>query len=109
MPIYIFYYELNKRKRNQALNAFVYKVYHSYHVVQSSIIIGRTNFAAMSKSTKSRKKRSTNMPRVLLKALQATIAFACIDSSSFIQRGAFLCEGAIEDPFAYPRVYSIVV
>ena len=57
----------------------------------------RTNFAAMSKSTKNRKQRSTNMSRVLLKELQATIAFACFDSPSLIQRGTSLSEAAIED------------
>ena len=37
IPIYVFYNEMNKRKRNEALNAVVYNVYHSYHVVQSSL------------------------------------------------------------------------
>ena len=60
----------------------------------------RTNFAAMSRSTKNRKQRSTNMSRVLLKELQATIAFACFDSPSLMQRGESLSEAAIEGVMA---------
>ena len=59
-----------------------------------------TNFAAMSRSTKNRKQRSTNMSRVLLKELQATIAFACFDSPSLMQRGESLSEAAIEGVMA---------
>jgi hypothetical protein len=44
------------------------------------------------KSTKNRKKRSTNMSRVF----QASIAFACVDSPSLIQRRASLSEAAIK-------------
>jgi hypothetical protein len=51
----------------------------------------------MSKSTKNRKKRSTNMSCGLLKELHALIAFACYDLPSLIKRGASLSEGAIED------------
>jgi hypothetical protein len=52
----------------------------------------------MSKSTKNRKKRSTNMSCGLLKELQALIAFACYDLPSLMKRGASLSsEGAIED------------
>ena len=49
---------------------------------------------------KNRKQRSTNMSRVLLKELQATIAFACFDSPSLMQRGESLSEAAIEDVMA---------
>jgi hypothetical protein len=55
------------------------------------IICPRTDSAAMSNSSKNRKKRSTNMSRVLLKELQATIAFACFDF------GASPSEAAIKD------------
>ena len=48
------------------------------------------------KSNKNRKKRETNMSRVCLKEMQATIAFACVDSPSLIQRRAPLPEAAIE-------------
>ena len=48
------------------------------------------------KSNKNRKKRETNMSRVCLKEVQATIAFACVDSQSLIQRRASLSEAAIE-------------
>jgi hypothetical protein len=48
------------------------------------------------KSTKNRKKRSTNMSRVCLKEVQATIAFACVDLPSLIQRRASLSEAVIE-------------
>ena len=61
----------------------------------------------MSKSTKNRKKRSTNMSRVLLKELQATIAVACFDSPTLIKRGPSLCEGAIQDPFAHKSLLDI--
>jgi hypothetical protein len=49
------------------------------------------------KSNKNRKKRETNMSRVCLKEMQATFAFACVDSPSLIQRRACLSEAAIED------------
>jgi len=83
----------------------VYNLYDSYHVIQwllqtsspCHILRQRRKSAAMSNLTKNRKKRSTNMSRVLLKELQATIAFACFDSPSLIQRGASLSEAAIED------------
>ena len=83
----------------------VYTTYHRFYVFRSSlhwqsfrhIICPRTDSAAMSNSSKNRKKRSTNMSRVLLKELQATIAFACFDSPFLIQRGASLSEAAIED------------
>jgi hypothetical protein len=48
------------------------------------------------KSNKNRKKRETNMSRVCLKEVHATIAFACVDSQSLIQRRAPLPEAAIE-------------
>jgi hypothetical protein len=48
------------------------------------------------KSNKNRKKRETNMSRVCLKEVQATIAFACVDSQSLIQRRASLSEAAIK-------------
>jgi hypothetical protein len=48
------------------------------------------------KSNKNRKKREMNMSRVCLKEVQATIAFACVDSQSLIQRRASLSEAAIE-------------
>jgi hypothetical protein len=51
----------------------------------------------MSNLSKNHKKRSTNMSRVLLKELQATIAFAGFDSTFLIQRGASLSKAAIED------------
>ena len=54
----------------------------------------------MSRSTKNRKQQSTNMSRVLLKELQATIAFACFDSPSLMQRGESLSEAAIEGVMA---------
>jgi hypothetical protein len=51
----------------------------------------------MSKSTKNRKKRSTNMSCGLLKELHALIAFACYNLPSLIKGGASLSDGAIED------------
>ena len=94
-----------KWKRNWALRVLAYNIYDSYHVVQwflqtsspCHILRRRRKSTAMSNLTKNRKKRSTNMSRVLLKELQATIAFACFDSPSLIQRGASLSEAAIED------------
>ncbi len=80
----------------------MYKIYQSYHVDQSSRLSGVTSFVERSlpphheKSNKNRKKRETNMSRVCLKEVQATIAFACVDSQSLIQRRASLSEAAIE-------------
>ena len=54
----------------------------------------------MRKSSKNRKKRSTNMSGALLKELQALIAFACYDSPSLIRRGASLPDTAIENVMA---------
>ena len=54
----------------------------------------------MSKLSKNRKKRSTNMSGALLKELQALIAFACYDSPSLIRRGASLPDTAIENVMA---------
>jgi hypothetical protein len=48
------------------------------------------------KSNKNRKKREMNTSRVCLKEVQETIAFACVDSQSLIQRRASLSEAAIE-------------
>ena len=100
--IYVFYIDMYKWKRNWAYSVVVYKIYHSYHVDQSSRLSGVTSFVERSlpphheKSNKNRKKRETNMSRVCLKEMHATIAFACVDSPSLIQRRASLSEGAIE-------------
>jgi hypothetical protein len=51
----------------------------------------------MSKSTKTRKKRLTNMSGDLLKELQALVAFACYDSPSLIRRGGSLAEVALDN------------
>ena len=50
----------------------------------------------MTKSKKTRPKRSTNMSGGLLKELQATIAFACYDSPALFKRGTSLSEAQIE-------------
>jgi hypothetical protein len=51
----------------------------------------------MSKSTKNRSKRSTNISGGLQKEIQALIAYACYDSPSLIRRGGSLGESAIEN------------
>ena len=59
------------------------------------------NLAAMTKSKKTRPKRSTNMSGGHLKELQVTIAFAwCYDSPALFKRGASLSEAAIENVMA---------
>ena len=46
--IYVSYIDMNKWKRNWALSVVVYKIYHSYHVDQSSRLSGVTSFVERS-------------------------------------------------------------
>ncbi len=46
--IYVFYIDMYKWKRNWAYSVVVYKIYHSYHVDQSSRLSGVTSFVERS-------------------------------------------------------------
>jgi hypothetical protein len=90
-----------KRKRNWALTVVAYKKFTIVIMWISRLVCRESRRSSNEvchhvKSTKNRKKRSTNMSRVCLKEVQATIAFACVDSLSLIQRRASLSEAAIE-------------
>jgi hypothetical protein len=91
---------MDKWKRNWALSVVVTKIYHSYRVDQSSrLSVSRRSSNEVcrhEKSNKNRKKHEMIMWRVCLKEVQATIAFASVDSQSLIQRRASLSEAAIE-------------
>ena len=82
------------------MNFVAYTTYHRYFV--SWLFLHWQRFCRMHHAsenglTTNRKKRSTNTSHVLLKELQATIAFACFDALFLIQCGISLSEAAIED------------
>ena len=70
--------------------SFIGRVFDTSYVKEQKL-------SAMSKSTKNRSKRSTNISGGLQKEMQALIAYACYDSPSLIRRGGSIGESAIED------------
>ena len=70
--------------------SFIGRVFDTSYVEEHKL-------SAMSKSTKNRSKRSTNISGGLQKEIQALIAYACNDLPSLIRQGGSTGESAIED------------
>ena len=99
--IYVSYIDMYKWKRNWALSFVAYKIYHSYHVDQSSRLLGVTSFVERSlpqweidQKSQDTLDKHVARPR---ENWQALITFACYDSPSRIKRGASLSDAAIDD------------